>query len=345
MENIRMIPPSNAKTYVAALSEVVDWGQNFTHVGEYRENNKTVGEGINVAVLDTGIAAEHPDLKNNIAGVVDFTGDTRTVNPHATHVAGIIAAAADGVGVIGIAPEAKLYSLRVLDSDGLCPSDYRYVIEGLEWVIDHPEIDIVNISLGASIQPPDRMHALIRELANRGVIIIAASGNEGAKDLCYPAKYTEVISVAAMDKNGKIANFSNVGANLDCFAPGVDVYSTWVNGGYGYAKESGSSMAAPFISGLLALMLSYHRNGDKHETPLTNYIDAIAHLQSFQSGLLVSGLNSSFGVGIVNAAPVLAKAKTAEAIAAKADVLPTWRMKAYVAVDKILRWIILGPTR
>ena len=354
METIRMIPmipPSTARLYVAALSEIVDWGQQFTHVDEYRRVNNTIGEGVNVAILDTGVASEHPDLKRNVVSVIDFTGDTRPLNPHGTHVAGIIAASADDTGVVGVAPGAKLHSIRVLDADGLCPADYSYVIKGLEWVLEHPEIDIVNLSLGAPIMPPDRFHALISQLSNRGVIIVAASGNEGAKELSYPARYTECISVAAMDQKGKITNFSNTSDRLDVAAPGVDIYSTWVNGGYGYAKDTGTSMSAPFISGLLALMIAYHRNGGDHDTPLTNYMDAIAHLQTFQSGILVSGLATCpdvnarcVGVGIVNAAPVLAKSKTATMLAAASETMPNWRVKFYLAVDKVLRWLILGPT-
>ena len=341
---IPMIPPSTAETYVAALSEIVDWGQNFTHVCDYRINNGTLGAGVNVAVLDSGIAKDHPDLKNNVVSMVDFTGDTRPFHPHGTHVAGIIAASADDAGVIGVAPEAKLHSLRVLDADGLCPSDYRYVIQALEWVRDHPEIDIVNISLGSPIPGPERMKTIISELVHRGVIIVAASGNDRAKEISYPARYDDIISVAAMDKDGNIANFSNVGQSLDVVAPGVDIYSTWVNGGFGYAKESGTSMSAPFISGLLALMLSYHRNGGEHETPLTNYLDAIAHLQTFQDGMLVSGIPGGIGVGITKATTQMAKAKTVDVITSKSNSVPNWRMTLYVTIDKLIRRIILGPT-
>lgn len=159
-----------------------------------------------------------------------------------THVGGIIAAAADDHGVVGVAPEAKLHSVRVLDSDGLCPVDYSWVIQGLEWVADHREIDIVNLSLGAPIQPPDRMQSIIRSLAARGTLVVAASGNDSSNVVSWPARYDECIAVAAMDKDGKIARFSNVDASLEVVAPGVDIYSTWINGGYGYAKESGTCL-------------------------------------------------------------------------------------------------------
>jgi hypothetical protein len=103
-------------------------------------------------------------------------------------------------------------------------------------------------------------------------------------------------------------------------------------------------MSAPFISGLLALMLSYHRNGGDHETPLTHYMEAIAHLQAFQAGILVSGLNKNFGVGITNVAPILAKVKTTQVLTQTAAVLPTWRMKLYSGIDKMIRRVVLGPT-
>lgn len=330
---------------VSALSEIVDWGQTFAGVAEYREKNGTKGTNVNVAVLDSGVPKEHPDLTPNVVQAVDFTGDNRRFNPHGCHVGGIIAAAADDRGVVGVAPEAKLHSVRVLDSDGLCPADYSWVIQGLEWVADHREIDIVNLSLGAPIQPPDRMQSIIRSLSARGTLIVAASGNDGSNVVSWPAKYDEVVAVAAMDKDGKIARFSNVDPSLEVVAPGVDIYSTWINGGYGYAKESGTSMSAPFISGLLALMIAYHRNGDAHETPMTNYLEAVAHLQGFQDGKLVAGLpNQSVGVGVLNVHPMLAKeaSSCSQAQAAMQTSVSGWKRRFYRWLESVARRRLLS---
>lgn len=342
---VPMIPPAMPTLMVPALSEIVDWGQTFVGVSQYREQNATNGQGINVAVLDSGVPKEHPDLTPNVAEQVDFTGDSRPFNPHGCHVGGIIAAAADDHGVVGVAPEAKLYSVRVLDADGLCPANYSWVIDGLEWVLARRDIDIVNISLGAPIRPPDRLQSVIRQLAARGTLIVAASGNDSSNTVSWPAKYDECISVAAMDKTGKIARFSNVDPSLEVVAPGVDIYSTWINGGYGYAKESGTSMSAPFISGLLALMISYHRNGDAHQTPMTNYLEAVSHLQGFQDGKLVAGLpNHEVGVGVLNLHSALAQQASScrQAEAAIKTTHSGLRRKLYRWAEALVRRILLG---
>ena len=217
------------------------------------------GAGVAVAVLDTGIDRDHPDLAANIAGGVNFVSKPpwKPVDPskwdddngHGTHVAGIIAALDNDIGVIGVAPEADLYALKVLDKTG---SGYiSQIIAGLEWCIANG-IDVANMSLGtdADIQS---FHDACDEAAAAGVILVAAAGNDGA-DVDYPGAYGSVLAVAATDADDAVPWWSSPGSAVAIAAPGVSVYSAWKGGGYD--TSSGTSMAAPHVTGTLALALA-----------------------------------------------------------------------------------------
>lgn len=175
-------------------------------------------EDYNGYLYDFTIADNHNYVANNI--IVSNT-----------HVAGIVGAAENNLGVIGVAPQCNLYSGKVLNNQGLCPPDYSWIIKGLEWAIDI-KADVVNMSLGAPIKPPDKLLKIIQEATNKGIILVAASGNEQLHSIDFPGKYNEVISVAAMDKSGNLACYSNIGEELDFIAPGSDIYSTYLNNGY-----------------------------------------------------------------------------------------------------------------
>lgn len=293
---IPFIPNFKPVRFVSVLSEVMDWGSEFTHVYKYRQMTGSNGENIKVCILDTGLT-EHPDIKENIYGSADCTGnnDATDNNFHGCHVAGIIGAGKNNFGVIGVAPKCKLYMAKVMGDNGTSPSDYSWINKGLEYALD-VDADIINMSLGAPTQPPFRTKQLIDEIINRGNIVVAASGNDGAKRICYPAKYKNVISVGAMNEDGTMADYSNVDSELDLIAPGTNVYSTY--GKDGYAAISGTSMATPFISGVIALILAYHRNTEQpHDTPVNNCIDALNHLKKFQKGNIVenvAGVNIGF---------------------------------------------------
>jgi len=297
--SVPRLPFFRPKLVVSAFSEVCDWGQQALKVHKFRELTGCSGEYIKVAILDSGIDTQHRDLKDNIKEAIDFTGCGAhdTVVGHGTHVAGIIGAKANGVGVIGVAPDCQLYSLRVLDNEGTARSDYSTIKEAIYWCIDN-DIDIINMSFGAAFEPPASLHAAIQSAALKGIIIVAASGNESSRSICWPARYEEVIAVAAIDRNNCLADFSNYNGNLDAVAPGVDIFSTWINNQY--AKMSGTSMATPYIAGILALMLSYHRNGALHYTALSNYKEAIEHLRRFERGSCVTKLGENLGIGIID---------------------------------------------
>ncbi len=217
----------------------------------------TTGAGVKVAVFDTGIDGAHEDL--HVVGGVNTINDEpydTDLESHGTHVAGIIAALHNDVGVLGVAPHVDLYSVIVLDEEGI--GSTSNLIEGIMWSIDN-NIAIINMSLGSDNNSTALENA-INEAYDIGIVLIAAAGNhgeDGGNDtMTYPAKYASVIAVGAMATDDTLAPYSSYGPDLDLLAPGSAIRSTVPNDAY--ASKSGSSMAAPFVSGVVALMLYLH---------------------------------------------------------------------------------------
>jgi subtilisin family serine protease len=211
------------------------------------------GAGIKVAVIDTGIALNHLDLKANIKGGYNAISPLRSYNDdngHGTHVAGTIAAVDNEIGVIGVAPQAHLYAVKVLNSSGVgYVSD---VIVGLDWCIQN-KMQVINMSLGGG--GTTSYHSAIKRAHGAGIVIVAAAGNDGMENsVNYPAKYDETIAVSATDGNNTLASWSSRGPEVDLAAPGVAILSTW-NNGY-YREGSGTSMATPHVAGTVALVLA-----------------------------------------------------------------------------------------
>lgn len=220
------------------------------------------GKGIRVGVVDTGIDFNHPDLKPNYVGGVSFVPGAPTSmddNSHGTHCAGTIAAAINGAGVVGVAPQASLYAAKVLDKNG--SGQFSWVIAGIDWCIQH-KMHIVSMSLGGG-SAPSALQAICNTAWAKGLLLVAAAGNAGppvppaTSSVGFPAKYMNVIAVSAIDSSNVIAPFSSRGAEVDLCAPGVNVLSTVPGGGYG--TKSGTSMACPHVSGVAALTWGAHR--------------------------------------------------------------------------------------
>jgi len=212
----------------------------------------TTGYGVKVGVVDTGIDYTHPDLDANCKGGVNTINPRKSYkddNGHGTHVAGIIAAENNEIGVVGVAPDAWLYGVKVLDRRG--SGFVSDVIEGITWCIDNG-MDIINMSLGTN-SDIQSLHDACDAAAVAGLLLVAAAGNDGGA-IDYPAAYASVIAVAATDSSDNRASWSSYGPEMDIAAPGVDIYSTYLGGGY--ATASGTSMAAPHVAGTLALNLS-----------------------------------------------------------------------------------------
>lgn len=214
----------------------------------------TTGVGVNVAVLDTGVDARHPDLSGRVLPGIDLVNndsDATDDHGHGTHVAGTIAAIANnGIDVAGIAPGASIIPIKVLNSRG--QGSNADIASGILEAANRGA-KIINLSLGGT----DNSETIRRAIANvqeRGVVVIAAAGNSGVSTPFFPAANEGVIGVAAVDSRREKPRFSNFGDYIDIAAPGVDIGSTKLGGGV--TKMSGTSMASPHVAGACALILS-----------------------------------------------------------------------------------------
>jgi len=217
----------------------------------------TRGKGVKVAVLDTGIDNTHPDLAANYKGGVSFVPGQSPMdgNSHGTHCAGTIAAAINGAGVVGVAPAASLYAVKVLSNSG--SGQWSWLIAGIDWCINN-KMHILSMSLGGG-SAPVAVETMCNTAFSRGLLLVAAAGNSGPGmgTVGVPGKYKNVIAVSAIDSSNVIAPFSSRGPEVELCAPGVNVLSTIPGGGYG--TKSGTSMACPHVSGAAALAWSTHR--------------------------------------------------------------------------------------
>ncbi len=219
----------------------------------------STGGGVRVAVVDTGITPRHPDLR--VFGGASFVpGVTRWHDDHhhGTHVAGTIAAAANGRGVIGVAPAARLYAVKVLNSRG--SGRTSWILNGLAWCLRY-RMHVVNLSLGSLATTHDpRVYSRAYELAarrlrRRGILPVAAAGNSGRGSNPYvgnPGRCPSFMAVAAVDCNRRRAPFSSYGPQVEICAPGVNVWSTFPPNRY--RQLSGTSMACPHVAGVAALV-------------------------------------------------------------------------------------------
>ncbi len=219
------------------------------------------GEGVKVAVLDTGCDLDHPDLVDNLLPGINILFPGKPPEDHAahgTHTGGIIAAVNNDIGMVGVAPKAKIIPIKVLDDRG--NGTLNDVAKGILAALSLGA-DIITMSLGCPTPLP-QLQKVIQMANSKGVAIFVAAGNAGkTKEIFYPAAYKETIAIGAIDENFKRAAFSNTGKNLDFMAPGVNILSTVPDNWY--AMMSGTSMATPFVAGIAALLLSAARKEGK----------------------------------------------------------------------------------
>jgi subtilisin len=252
--------------------------------------NCSRGMGIRVAVLDTGIDNAHPDLAPNFAGGVSFVpGQTfKDGNGHGTHCAGTIGAAINGSGVVGVAPSASLYAVKVLSNAG--SGQWSWLIAGIDWCIKNG-MRVLSMSMGGDTAPA-ALQLMCDAAFQKGLLLVAAAGNSPVKPVIAPARYRSVIAVSAIDSANNIAAFSARGPDVEVCAPGVNVLSTMPGGGYG--TMSGTSMACPHASGTAAVAWGAHR----YATNVT-----MRRLLAWTADNLgVPGRDPLFGFGRVDAA-------------------------------------------
>lgn len=256
-----------------------------------------------VAVVDTGIDLQHPDLKNQIVGSRTFVPGTTSAaddNGHGTHVAGVIAAESNNsVGVAGVAPACKLLGVKVLDAKG--EGNTSDIVAGLLFAADSGA-RVINLSLGGGAGSK-ALEEAVRYAHGKGSLVVAAMGNDGRNVQEYPAAYAGVLSVGATTRDGNIADFSNFGSWISVAAPGDGVWSTMPmyestlneteGAGVGYGFLSGTSMATPYVAGVAALVASLYPNMQPASIR--------AHIERSADNLGTPGFDGFFGNGQVNA--------------------------------------------
>lgn len=234
-----------------------------------------------IAIVDTGVQYDHPDLAGKVVRGYDFVDDDSDPydgNGHGTHCAGIAAAVTDnGRGIAGMAPNATIYAVRVLDDNGSGTLDD--VANGIIHAADNGA-DVISLSLGS---PNDSI--TLKEAVNyaweKGVVVVAAAGNNGSSQPTYPAYYSNAIAVAATDSDETKASFSNYGSWVDVAAPGVDIYSTYT--GSSYRSLSGTSMATPHVAGLAGLLDAQGRSASQIRAAIENTADPISGTGTYWS--------------------------------------------------------------
>ncbi|MGP7817864.1 S8 family peptidase [Niallia sp. 01092] len=232
-------------------SQKETWGFKDTVINSNATNNR-----VKIAILDSGINKQHPDLKGQIYKEFNAVNSQEPAADHFNHgtsIAGIIAAKDNVIGIKGISPKSEIYSVKVLDDNGKGSIDT--IIKGIEWSINE-KVDIINISFGMK-NNNQTLHNVINKAVNNGIIVVASSGNNYIGDIDYPAKYSNVISVGSVDRNHKRVKFSPKG-KIDIVAPGREILST--NNFNGYSTFEGTSYSTAYVTGLISLYISQSPN-------------------------------------------------------------------------------------
>ncbi len=269
------------------------------------DNNDDLRVDVDIAILDTGIDFDHPDLyvvggtnclessggppwaRTNTCGTDPLQADDD--HYHGTHVAGTSAAIDNGIGVVGVAPGARLYAVKVLDQNG--SGSFSGIVAGVDWVVAQGDIEIINMSLGGS-GSSDSLDTAITNAVSNGVTVVVAAGNSDADAANYtPANSPDAITVSALadfdgvggglgeptcrtDEDDTLANFSNWGTTIDIAAPGVCILSTYPIEQGEYATISGTSMASPHVAGAAALLASNGNGPAEIRTTFDNMSNA-----------------------------------------------------------------------
>ena len=257
------------------------------------------GEGVIIAILDTGADSDHPDLVANlVAGAYwpAYSTSPEDDNGHGTHVSGIAAGVANNGGIFGVAPRAKIMPVKVLNA--AASGSFTAISNGIIWAADH-DAKVINMSLGGATYSQVQHDAVIYAY-NLGVVIICAAGNSGDSTVMYPASFAEVIAVAATDSNDYWAYFSTYGDWVDVSAPGMDIISSypWYTI-YGlYENMDGTSQASPHVAGLAALIRKLR--------PAWTVDQVYAHIRSSVDDIYPWGYDPWYGWGRINAQKAVA---------------------------------------
>ena len=299
---------NSGKEFDLQNSEVIPWGVERVRAPYVWDKSK--GSGIKVAILDSGVA-DHPDLNlaEKISLIDSDGGSPDDFFGHGTMVAGVIGAQENEFGIVGVAPEAELYSIKVINESGGFLSD---ILDGIDWAIEN-DMDIVSMSFGSPVDS-SVFEIKLAEAYNSGIVLFASSGNDGG-DILFPAKYTSVVAVGNIDSNNEVP-FGNTGPSQELVAPGTEILTTFLDNSYVIA--SGTSFSAPHAVGVATLIL-----GDEKKDPssLRN------KLQEDALDLGIDGKDETFGYGLVQAS-FSESSEEAEDLEKRVSVLELWKSGA-----------------
>jgi thermitase len=311
------VPNDNYYSYTYQTSHfgaINEWGLAKINAAGAWDSTRTLNTNQLIAIIDTGIDYNHPDLAAKVAkdaqgkiigyNFVAGNTDPKDDNGHGTHVAGIAAAATDnGVGVSGVSFNAvKIMPLKVLDASG--SGSYANISSAITWAADNGA-KVISMSLGGSAYAQTLQNA-INYAWGKGVAVLAAAGNDGRQTIEYPGGNNHVLAISASDSNDALASFSTWGQDVGAASPGTAIlstmptYSVYLNTTYGYYTNydglNGTSMATPMVGGLAALVLA-------NDPTLTNaaLIQRIQRTSDNVAGTANGGWDSKFGYGRINA--------------------------------------------
>ncbi|WP_044642520.1 S8 family peptidase [Risungbinella massiliensis] len=274
-EKVEYVEPNYTYTTQAIPNDPFQGFQyGLTYAKAHDAWNYSTGFNLKIAILDTGVQTDHPDLMGKLVtgyNVVNGTTDVTDISGHGTHVAGICGAVTNNnLGVAGMAPSASIMPIKVLSDNGM--GFVNHIAEGIIYAIEQG-CKVINLSLGGPYNSITLQNA-INYAWSRGAVVVAAAGNSGSFAATYPATYPNVISVAATNQFDQRAYFSNFGPWVDVAAPGVDILSTYLASNYAFL--SGTSMATPFVSGLAAILLAQGRDNTNVRAVIQLFADRIA---------------------------------------------------------------------
>jgi subtilisin len=291
------------------------WGVYHIGAGTVQASGNS-GVGINVAVIDTGINYNHLDLIDRYKGGWNFVAnnaDPNDDNGHGSHCAGIIAATDNVYAVVGVAPQANIYAVKVLDRTGT--GSLSNIVAGIDWAtktrtdgIPGNDIQIISMSLGSSTGASS-LQAACDAAYNVGIVVVAASGNNGISSVSYPANYASVIAVGASDSLDRRASFSNYGSKLELIAPGVNIISDYIDTNPNDGPNldtlymSGTSMACPHVAGTAALVLASPIDSafDANANGIWDASEVRSKLDLTAKDLGTAGRDIYYGYGLVDA--------------------------------------------
>lgn len=246
-------------SHTTASIQHVGWEIKKFNIEKNWEKSK--GEDVTVAVIDTGCDLDHPDIKKNLIEGINILNPKNKPNDdngHGSHVSGTIAAVNNGIGMVGVSPKTKILPIKALNKKG--SGNSIDIANGIVWASERG-VDIITMSLGSEDKDYYISKAIDIAIEN-GSVIFCAAGNAGInKDIMYPAKNPKTIAIGAIDSRLNRTNFTCSGESLDFLAPGQDIFSIVPDNSY--AIMSGTSMSNPYVVGCASLLLSYRRKRNK----------------------------------------------------------------------------------